>query len=183
AHARRRPAAPAGPADQARRQPAGGQEVPPAAGAAGQARRQRPTPHPPRHECAVGPPAPPRGPPPPRARLFNPVLMAMVLLAFLVVCWWVLLERGLAAAAHEAFDRPGLLLLVIAVTVFSAGFHEFGHAAAARRGGAVPGVMGAGIYLVWPAFSTDVTDSYRLGRAGRVRTDLGGLYFNAIVAV
>jgi putative peptide zinc metalloprotease protein len=119
----------------------------------------------------------------PFARLFNPVLVAAVLLAFLVVCWWVLLERGLAAAAHEAFDKPGLLLLVVAVTLFSAGFHEFGHAAAARRGGAVPGVMGAGIYLVWPAFYTDVTDSYRLGRAGRVRTDLGGLYFNAIVAV
>ena len=43
--------------------------------------------------------------------------------------------------------------------------------------------MGAGIYLVWPAFYTDVTDSYRLGRVGRIRTDLGGLYFNAIVAV
>ena len=46
-----------------------------------------------------------------------------------------------------------------------------------------PGVMGAGLYLVWPAFYTDVTDSYRLGRAGRLRTDLGGLYFNAIVVV
>ena len=69
------------------------------------------------------------------------------------------------------------------VTVLSAGFHEFGHAAAARRGGATPGAMGAGIYLVWPAFYTDVTDSYRLGRWGRVLTDLGGLYFNAIVAV
>ena len=43
--------------------------------------------------------------------------------------------------------------------------------------------MGAGLYLVWPAFYTDVTDSYRLGRAGRIRTDLGGLYFNAIVVV
>jgi putative peptide zinc metalloprotease protein len=43
--------------------------------------------------------------------------------------------------------------------------------------------MGAGIYLVWPAFYTDVTDSYRLDRAGRIRTDLGGLYFNAIVVV
>src|SRR5690242_14891095 len=43
--------------------------------------------------------------------------------------------------------------------------------------------MGAGIYLVWPAFYTDVTDSYRLGRGGRIRTDLGGLYFNAIAAV
>ena len=58
-----------------------------------------------------------------------------------------------------------------------------GHAAAARSSGAEPGVMGAGLYLVWPAFYTDVTDSYRLGRAGRIRTDLGGLYFNAIVVV
>ncbi len=43
--------------------------------------------------------------------------------------------------------------------------------------------MGTGLYLVWPAFYTDVTDSYRLGRGGRLRTDLGGLYFNAVVAV
>ncbi len=93
------------------------------------------------------------------------------------------MEKGLASATYQAFDKPGLLLLVVAITILSAGFHEFGHAAAARRGGATPGVMGAGIYLVWPAFYTDVTDSYRLGRGGRVRTDLGGLYFNAIVAV
>ena len=43
--------------------------------------------------------------------------------------------------------------------------------------------MGVGIYLVWPAFYTDVTDAYRLGRGGRLRTDLGGLYFNAIFAL
>jgi putative peptide zinc metalloprotease protein len=119
----------------------------------------------------------------PFARLFNPLLVVAVMAAFVAVCWWVFMEKGLASATYEAFDSPGLLLLVVAVTVLSAGFHEFGHAAAARRGGATPGVMGAGIYLVWPAFFTDVTDSYRLGRGGRVRTDLGGLYFNAIVAV
>jgi putative peptide zinc metalloprotease protein len=43
--------------------------------------------------------------------------------------------------------------------------------------------MGAGLYLIWPAFYTDVTDSYRLSRAARIRVDLGGLYFNAIVAL
>jgi putative peptide zinc metalloprotease protein len=31
---------------------------------------------------------------------------------------------------------------------------------------------------LFPAFYTDVTQSYRLGRSGRLRTDLGGLYFN-----
>jgi putative peptide zinc metalloprotease protein len=119
----------------------------------------------------------------PFARLFNPVLVVAVTAAFLWLTWWLLLDKGLASATHDAFHRPGLLLAVFLVTVLSAGFHEFGHAAAARRGGASPGVMGMGLYLFWPAFYTDVTDSYRLGRVGRLRTDLGGLYFNALVAV
>ena len=115
--------------------------------------------------------------------LFTPIMVLPLLAAFVAVCWWVFFEKGLASAAYEAFERPELLILVFVVTVLSAGFHEFGHAAAARYGGSTPGVMGFGMYLVWPAFYTDVTDSYRLGRAGRLRTDLGGLYFNAIVAV
>ncbi|MDQ4046067.1 MAG: hypothetical protein M3127_01685 [Actinomycetota bacterium] len=119
----------------------------------------------------------------PFAALFHPLIVAVVVAAFLASCWWVLMVKGLASATHDAFANPGLLLLIFAVTILSAGFHEFGHAAAARRGGATPGAMGAGLYLVWPAFYTDVTDSYRLGRSGRLRTDLGGLYFNAITAV
>jgi putative peptide zinc metalloprotease protein len=62
----------------------------------------------------------------------------------------------------------------------SAAFHECGHATACAYGGARPGAMGAGLYIVWPAFYTDVTDAYRLGKGGRLRTDLGGVYFNVI---
>ncbi|MFF2344720.1 hypothetical protein [Pseudarthrobacter sp. NPDC058119] len=119
----------------------------------------------------------------PFAVLFNPLIVVGVAAAFLAACWWVLMVKGLGSATHEAFEQPALLLLILAVTILSAGFHEFGHAAATRKGGATPGAMGAGLYLLWPAFFTDVTDSYRLGRGGRIRTDLGGLYFNAIVAV
>ena len=119
----------------------------------------------------------------PFAVLFNPLIVVAVTAAFLAACWWLLMVKGLGSATHEAFAQPALLLLILAVTILSAGFHEFGHAAATRRGGATPGAMGAGLYLLWPAFFTDVTDSYRLGRGGRLRTDLGGLYFNAIVAV
>jgi putative peptide zinc metalloprotease protein len=119
----------------------------------------------------------------PFALLFNPAVVAVTTVAFAVICYWVLFRKGLASAAYEAFQRPGLLLAVFAVTVVSAGFHEFGHAAALRRGGGTPGAMGAGLYLIYPAFYTDVTDAYRLGRAARIRTDLGGLYFNALVAV
>ena len=119
----------------------------------------------------------------PFAALFHPLVVVPVVLAFGVVAGWVLFSQGLAAATAQAFGNPALLLAVLAVTVLSAGFHEFGHAAAARYGGSTPGTMGFGIYLFWPAFYTDVTDSYRLGRAGRVRTDLGGLYFNALVVL
>ena len=76
--------------------------------------------------------------------------------------------------------HPVLLLLVLGLTLLSTLFHECGHAAACRYGGARPGVIGMGVYVVWPAFFTNVTDAYRLGRAGRIRTDLGGVYFNAI---
>src|SRR5688500_12185037 len=119
----------------------------------------------------------------PFAALFTPLVVVPVVLAFVVVAGWTLFSEGLAAATAQAFGNPALFLAVVVLTVLSAGFHEFGHAAAARRGGATPGAMGFGFYLFWPAFYTDVTDSYRLGRAGRVRTDLGGLYFNALVVL
>ncbi len=116
----------------------------------------------------------------PFAQLFRRPIVVAVVLGFVAVATWVLLARGLAQGVREAMYSPELLLLVFGLTIMSAGFHEFGHAAACRYGGGRPGVMGAGIYIVWPAFYTDVTDAYRLGRAGRLRTDLGGLYFNAI---
>ena len=119
----------------------------------------------------------------PFAVLFHWWIWLPLVAIFAWVVWWLLMERGLASAAYHAFAKPDLLLIVLIVTVLSAGFHEFGHAAAARRGGAQPGAMGAGWFLLWPAFYTDVSDTYRLGRSGRLRTDLGGLYFNAIVAV
>lgn len=119
----------------------------------------------------------------PFAALFRPYVVVPVLVAFAWTTWWLLVERGLAGAARAAVYEPGMLLAVVAITVASAGFHELGHAAACRYGGARPGAMGVGVYLVWPAFFTDVDDSYRLSRWGRLRVDLGGLYFNAVVAV
>jgi putative peptide zinc metalloprotease protein len=119
----------------------------------------------------------------PFAALFQPWIVVGVVAAFAGLTWWLLWEQGLASAAHQALYEPETLLLVFALTLLSAGFHELGHAAACRYGGASPGRMGVGLYLVWPAFFTDVTDSYRLGRGGRLRVDLGGLYFNAVFSL
>ena len=115
--------------------------------------------------------------------LFRPWIVLPAVLAFIGVVAWVLGSRGLGGGARQLFYSPGLMLLTFGLMVVSASFHEFGHAAACRYSGGRPGGMGCGLYLVWPAFYTDVTDAYRLDRTGRLRTDLGGLYFNALFAL
>lgn len=59
--------------------------------------------------------------------------------------------------------------------------HELGHASACSRFGARPGEIGAGLYFIYPALYTDVTDAWRLRRGQRVVVDLGGIYFQLIV--
>ena len=112
--------------------------------------------------------------------LFSPLVVVSVLACLIASDAWLFRSARLGPAFRFVLLHPLLLLLVLGLSVLSMLFHECGHAAACRYGGARPGVIGMGFYVVWPAFFTNVTDSYRLGRAGRIRTDLGGVYFNAI---
>jgi putative peptide zinc metalloprotease protein len=115
------------------------------------------------------------------APLFHPLAMIpalALLLAFDV--WAVLLGGRVGAGLTGVIDRPALGLVLFALMYASLPWHESGHAAACRFGGARPGAMGAAIYFIWPAMYTDLTDAYRLGRGGRLRTDLGGIYFNGL---
>lgn len=108
----------------------------------------------------------------------------------------VVLVLGLATAIHlaalrmappldptDAFREPAALLAVVAITFMGGLFHEFGHASATSYGGAKPGPIGAGVYILWPAFYVDITESYSMDRRSRVRTDLGGVYFNLVLTV
>jgi putative peptide zinc metalloprotease protein len=113
---------------------------------------------------------------------FPPVILA-VILALVSFDIWMFFLHGIAQSARSIVYNPLLLFMVLGLVIVATALHEIGHATAARYGGAKPGVMGAGIYVVWPAFYTDVTDAYRLNRRGRLRTDLGGIYFNGLFAV
>jgi putative peptide zinc metalloprotease protein len=112
--------------------------------------------------------------------LFRPPVVAAVIVSVLAVDFWLYAVHGLGGGLRQVLRDPADLLIVLGLTLVSGAFHECGHAAGCRYGGARPGVIGVGIYLVWPAFFTNTTDAYRLSRAGRLRTDLGGLYFNAV---
>jgi putative peptide zinc metalloprotease protein len=112
--------------------------------------------------------------------LFHGPVVVAVVGCVLAVDYWLFAVHGLGGGIQQVLRDPVDLLVVLGLTVVSAAFHECGHATGCRYGGARPGVVGVGIYLIWPSFFTNVTDSYRLSRAGRLRTDLGGLYFNLI---
>ena len=109
--------------------------------------------------------------------------MLAALVALVVADVLLVTGGGFWQAVSEVFATPTTALLIYVLLICSAVVHEMGHAAACRYGGADPGEIGVGVYLVFPAFYTDVTDSYRLGRAGRVRTDLGGLHFNVLTVL
>ncbi|MER7565662.1 hypothetical protein ABTZ93_22235 [Streptomyces sp. NPDC097941] len=114
------------------------------------------------------------------AWLHRPVVVAAVLLTTVAMDVWLFGFFGAIEPVLEVLDQPVLILIVFALTVASLVFHEFGHASACSYGGARPGCIGCGIFLIWPSMYTDVTDVYRIGRGGRIRTDLGGVYFNVV---
>ncbi|MEH3077439.1 MAG: hypothetical protein PGN11_12330 [Quadrisphaera sp.] len=115
--------------------------------------------------------------------LFRPPVVLATVVALGVLDVWIFFVHGLGDGLRALVADPAIALLLFGVSIVAGLVHECGHAAACRYGGARPGTIGMGLFLVWPTFYTDVTDSYRLGRAGRVRTDLGGIYFHALVVL
>jgi putative peptide zinc metalloprotease protein len=112
--------------------------------------------------------------------LFAPPIVLLVLAATAIAEVWLYRSGVLFGAFVDALYTPGFLLIAIALVLVGAAFHELGHASALRYGGGRARAIGAGFYLVFPVFYTDVTDSYRLGRWARVRTGLGGIYFHLL---
>ncbi|WP_119068927.1 hypothetical protein [Rubrobacter indicoceani] len=112
--------------------------------------------------------------------LFRRGVMVGMLVALLALDVWALAFHGVLEGVQEILYQPSLILAFVAIEMFAMAWHECGHAAACRYGGAKPGVVGVGIYVIWFVFYSDVTDSYRLDKRGRLRTDAGGLYFDAI---
>jgi len=115
--------------------------------------------------------------------LFRRPVVCAVLAAVAAVDFWLFFIHGVSSAALQVLTNPLLVLVLVVAGIFSGFFHELGHSTACRYGGASPGRIGVGVFIIWPCYYSDVTDTYRLGRTGRLRTDLGGVYFNAVMVL
>ncbi len=112
------------------------------------------------------------------AWLFCRPAAATVLCTFAVVLA-LSLGHGLPRSHHPAGAQA---LVLLAFTLASLMVHELGHAAASSRFGCPPGAIGVGIYLVFPVMYTDVTRTWRVPPLQRAAVDLGGVYFQSMVA-
>ncbi len=114
------------------------------------------------------------------AVLFAKPIVLFVCIAFLLAELLVF-SRSVSAIQHP-FRFSDLVIFYfasIAITLF----HELGHASACRRFECPHGDIGFALYLIYPAFYTDVTKVWRLPRLKRAVVDLGGVYFQAILFI
>ena len=111
--------------------------------------------------------------------LFFPPVMGLFLVAMVLTDVWAFATQPVLNSLGLMLLHPALMLGALGLLGLDTLWHEFGHATACRKGGAKPGRIGAGVYLMFPAFFTDVTSSYALNRRSRLLVDLGGVYFNA----
>lgn len=87
------------------------------------------------------------------------------------------------AALHPPGDWSGVSFwLGYGLLLVSVVFHELGHASACAYFGVRPSEIGATLYLIYPALYSDVSAAWELPRRQRVVVDLGGLYFQLVVA-
>jgi len=114
--------------------------------------------------------------------LFRRPVVCAALAGMVALDIWLFFIRGvnLQDLALQVLDNPLVLAVLVGAGFVTGIWHELGHSTACRYGGASPGRIGLGVFLIWPCFYSDVTDTYRLDRTGRLRTDLGGVYFQAI---
>jgi len=112
--------------------------------------------------------------------LFSKPIALLVGVAFLAAEFLILTRSAQAVQQPFAgWDLPLFYVALVAVTLF----HELGHASACRRFACPHGHVGVALYMIYPAFYTDVTKAWRLPPLKRAVVDLGGIYFQAILFV
>ncbi len=111
-----------------------------------------------------------------------PALLGLVLMGAMgyLTPWLIfhLLPGREITVARLSENISGRVLgLALILFLFTALWHEFGHASALARQGYRPGGIGAGLLFVIPVLFADVTPMGALKPKARVRVDVAGLCF------
>jgi len=119
----------------------------------------------------------------PLAFLFQDKVFKLVFTVLLMINGgYYLLIKTIAPAVpsigHTSMKEGLIYILGIACCLL---FHEIGHAVAAIAKDITPKKIGFGIYFIFPALYTDLTDIWRLNSKDRIIINLGGIYFQLLI--
>lgn len=131
-----------------------------------------------------------------RVKLFSPKFVATVstplrwlfewkvlllLLPIFVLAQSVYFIRVIPSYQFSLNNMQGFDFFLVTLLASLLGlFHEFGHAAALNHYGYNRSEIGWGLYISFPVFYTDLSDSWKLKRGQRAMVDLGGIYFHCL---
>jgi len=111
--------------------------------------------------------------------VFYPLLIGFFILISLVIALnYPVIKYWLDIKSFSLID------LSLYLIIFQIGnlFHEIGHASALRYFNAESGGIGFGFYLFTPALFTDVSEAWKLDKKERIIVNLGGIYFELLIA-
>jgi len=108
------------------------------------------------------------------------VSLTLITLCMVVLFHPVLLSGRGTWPARLCPEESGILYLLILLSVL---FHELGHLSACTFHGCRHGELRFGLYLIFPVFYSNVTRAWSLPRRARIAVDLGGIYFQMLLAI
>jgi putative peptide zinc metalloprotease protein len=83
----------------------------------------------------------------------------------------------ISLSGMNVYIISGVILLMLA----SSFMHELGHASACRYFKVEHGGVGFGLYMTFPVFYTDVSETWKLKRKERIIVNMAGIYFQLIM--
>jgi putative peptide zinc metalloprotease protein len=94
---------------------------------------------------------------------------------------FILLKAQVIPHLKVPYSSGGAWLTYVGCIIFFLTIHELGHAIASMAQGAKPGKIGFGIYFIFPAFYTDLTNLWGISREKRIIVNLGGIYLQLLL--
>jgi putative peptide zinc metalloprotease protein len=123
-------------------------------------------------------------------KLCSPLAVAYQPLSLLLALVLIVATRWMLYSTFESYfvrqvmtqSTPTEYLASLAILIVVVMIHEFGHAAAQLRYGLPAGAIGFHLYHYLPTFFANASASWKLKPSRRVVVDMGGIYFQAIIA-
>ena len=115
--------------------------------------------------------------------LYNKFIYIALFISSLILSVYFLVLMRSGEIAYERVNGIAISLSIITAVIILGFFHEFGHAAAAKKFKCDAKMIGFGFYIIFPVFYTDVTRIWQIQASKRVVVNLGGIYFQLLINV